>query len=337
MSATVALAIFALATLVILAAGARLAGVADRLADRTGLGEALVGAVLLGAATSLSGLTTSIVAASRGLPELAVSNAVGGIAAQTVFLVAADFFHKRVNLEHAAASIENLVYGIMLAGMLAVPLIAMGGPDWTLFGIHPASLFLVGFYLLGLRLARRTRHFPQWQPENTQETRMDEPDGDNADMSLSSLIVQFAVLAGITGIAGWGIAMSGETLMVSFSLSESVTGALLTAVATSTPELVTTIAAVRRGALTLAVGGIMGGNLFDVLFLAGADAAYRDGSIYHAISGQQSFLLALTILMTAVLIAGLIVREKRGFARIGFESSLVLLLYVGGMALLAAG
>jgi len=337
MSATVALAIFATATLVILVAGSRMAGVADRLADRTGLGEALVGAVLLGAATSLSGLTTSVVAASRGLPELAVSNAVGGIAAQTVFLVAADFFHKRVNLEHAAASIENLLYGILLAGMLAVPLIAMGGPDWTLFGIHPASLFLAGFYLLGLRLARKTRHFPQWQPEQTRETRMDEPDEDNAKMSLPSLIIQFVLLAGITGLAGWGIAVSGETLMVTFSLSESLTGALLTAIATSTPELVTTIAAVRRGALTLAVGGIMGGNLFDVLFLAGADTAYRGGSIYHAISGQQSFLLALTILMTAVLIAGLIVREKRGFARIGFESSLVLVLYLGGMALLAVG
>jgi cation:H+ antiporter len=43
-------------------------------------------------------------------------------------------------------------------------------------------------------------------------------------------------------------------------------------------ELVTTIAAVRRGALQLAVGGIIGGNTFDTLFLTAADVSYREGS-----------------------------------------------------------
>ena len=52
---------------------------------------------------------------------------------------------------------------------------------------------------------------------------------------------------------------------------------LMTAVATSLPELVTTLAAVRRGAAQLAVGGIIGGNAFDVLFLSASDVAYRDG------------------------------------------------------------
>ncbi|MFW5739202.1 MAG: hypothetical protein ACOC1F_02430 [Myxococcota bacterium] len=58
--------------------------------------------------------------------------------------------------------------------------------------------------------------------------------------------------------------------------------------------------AVRRGALTLAVGGIIGGNSFDVLFVAFADVAYRDGSIYHAITDRRVFLLSLTGLRTSV-------------------------------------
>ena len=300
-----------------------------------GLGEALVGALFLGAATSLSGLTASIVAAARGLPELAVSNAVGGIAAQTAFLVIADFCHRRVNLEHAAASVENLLYGILLCGLLAVPLIAQYTPAGTLWNLHPASLVLIALYLGGLRLARQTRRGPLWKPEQTRETQPDAPAPDNLQRSLTALNLQFAGLAALTAAAGWLIALSGEQLMVRHGLSESVTGALLTAIATSTPELVTTIAAVRRGALTLAVGGIMGGNLFDVLFLAAADAAWQEGSLYHAMTGRQSYLLALTILMTATLLAGLIVREKHGVARIGFESGLVLVIYVGGMAMLA--
>jgi cation:H+ antiporter len=57
------------------------------------------------------------------------------------------------------------------------------------------------------------------------------------------------------------------------------------------PEAVTSIAAVRRGALTLATAGVLGGNAFDVLALSFADVAFRGGSIYHA-TGSDDMLLA---------------------------------------------
>jgi len=75
--------VFSVCALVIAIAGTRITRVVDQLADRTGLGEATTGAVLLGAATSLSGSVLSVTAAYRGHPELAVSNALGGIAVQT--------------------------------------------------------------------------------------------------------------------------------------------------------------------------------------------------------------------------------------------------------------
>ena len=115
-------------------------------------------------------------------------------------------------------------------------------------------------------------------------------------------------------------------------------GTFPTAVVTSLPELVTSVAAVRRGALTLAVGGIIGGNAFDTIFVAFSDVAYREGSIYHAISERQLFLISLTILLTGLLLLGLLRREKHGIANIGFESFLVLVLYFGSFVfLLAAG
>ncbi len=96
-------------------------------------------------------------------------------------------------------------------------------------------------------------------------------------------------------------------------------------------KLVTAIAAVRQGALTLAVGGIIGGNSFDILFIAVADVAYREGSIYHSITDHQTFLMALTILLTGLLTMGLLRREKRGIANIGFESFSVLLIYAAAI------
>ena len=91
----------------------------------------------------------------------------------------------------------------------------------------------------------------------------------------------------------------------------------------------------RQNALTLAVANIMGGNAFDTLFTAFADVAYREGSIYHGASTREAFLTALGILMAAVLISGLIRRERHGVVNIGYESMVIFVLYVLGMVALA--
>jgi cation:H+ antiporter len=103
------------------------------------------------------------------------------------------------------------------------------------------------------------------------------------------------------------------------------------------PELVIALAAVRRGALNLAVGNILGGNCFDVLFLAAADAAYRGGSLYHAVSGTQIGWLALGILLNGVLLLGMLRRQRHGPGNIGFEGVLVLAMYALGVVMLFAG
>ena len=77
----------------------------------------------------------------------------------------------------------------------------------------------------------------------------------------------------------------------------------------------------RIGALTLAVSDIVGGNIFDVLFVGAADIAYRDGGVYHALREQDVFPLALTLMLAAILAAGLIHREMKG---IGFEGFAIL-------------
>ncbi len=89
----------------------------------------------------------------------------------------------------------------------------------------------------------------------------------------------------------------------------------------------------RRGALQLAIGGIIGGNMFDALFIAASDVAYRNGSIYNAVSDRTMFWMALVIVMTAVLLLGLLRRERHGPGGIGWESVLLLALWGGGAVL----
>lgn len=331
-------ALFLAAAVVIAVAGVRLTRIADLLADLTGLGEAIFGAVLLGGSTSLSGIMTSVVSAYNGHPALAISNAIGGIAAQTTFLAIADFTYRRANLEHAAASVENLVQGALLVTLLSIPILAMAGPPLAIYGIHPISVLLILAYLAGTRLIAKARATPLWRPMHTHETREDQPDTvPEEHPSLPRLWMTFAGLALILAGSGYVVAHTGIAIAERTGLSAGIVGGLFTAVATSLPELVTALAAVRQGALTLAVGVVIGGNSFDVLFTAFSDFAYREGSIYHAITADQLFTLALTLLLTGVLLLGLLRREQTGFANIGFESVLVLVIYAAGMVVLGSG
>jgi cation:H+ antiporter len=336
-SLPVSISLFVIAVLVIAFAGTRMAKIADRLADATGLGEAFVGALFLGGSTSLAGIVTSITAAANNHPELAVSNALGGIAAQTVFLGVADIAYRQANLEHAAASAATLMQATVLVTLLAIPLLAMAGPPVEVLGIHPATLLIPVAYFFGLRLVSEAQTRPMWSPRRTDKTWVDEPAIDETERPQLTMWLQFATLAVIIAIAGYSVGEAGVSISVHTGLSESLVGSLLTAICNSLPELVTTVAAVRQGALTLAVGGVIGGNSFDVLLLAFSDLAYRQGSIYHALAGQQVFVVALTILMTGVLLLGLLRREKHGIGNIGFESVLVLILYLSGFSLLFLG
>ncbi|AFY58976.1 Ca2+/Na+ antiporter [Rivularia sp. PCC 7116] len=328
------IALFIIAAIVIGLVGTKMCQVADRLADATGWGEAVVGAVFLGGSTSLAGIVTSVTAAFGGHAELAVSNAVGGIAAQTAFLAVADMFYRKANLEHAAASIANLIQGTLLMSLLTIPLLATSSSQISFAGIHPATIAIIGAYIFGLRLVSQAEKKPMWKPRFTEKTQLDEPSEKNANFNLTKLWLEFLAYAVILALAGYLIAQTGVFIAVQTGLSESLIGGLFTAISTSLPELVVTVAAVRQGALTLAVGGIIGGNCFDLLLLAFSDIAFRSGSIYAVISNNQIFVISLTILMTGILLLGLLQREKYGFANIGFESVLILILYLGGIGIL---
>jgi cation:H+ antiporter len=326
------IATLALSALVLIYAGTRFTHLVDRLADRLGIGEAIAGAVLLGATTSLPGLIVTTLAAARGEADLAVSNALGGISAQTMFLAVADLTYRRANLEHAAASLPNLLQTMILVSLVALVLLAAAGPAIAPWGVHPVTLLLPIVYAYGLLLTKRTREAPMWRPRRTPETRPDLPDADAQVASLPRLAIAFAGLGALVAACGFAVAAAGLAVTEQSQLSGTLVGGLVTSIVTSLPELVTVLAAVRAGALTLAVGDIIGGNTFDVIFVAVGDLAYRSGSIYTAIGDSTVFLLALTLLLTGIFAAGLIYRERTG---IGFEGIAILVVYVAGFATLA--
>lgn len=312
---------------VIVYTGTKITGVVDEIADRTGLGEAIAGAILLGATTSLPGLVTLATGALAGDAQFALANPVGGILIQTVWLSVADIFYRRVNLEHAAASSENLMQSLILVGLLAVPLFGYAVPDVSLFAVHPASLAIPVLYVAGLVLVRQQRREPMWEPVDTPDTVHDEPE-EPSGRSAGRLAVLFLGLAVSMALAGYTVGRAGLGVVEATGLSGGLVGSTLTTGVSSMPELVTLIAAVRMRALALGVGDIIGGNVFDALQIALADVFYRQGVVYADAGPTGLLLLAAALLMSALLAAGLLLRGRRG---IGFEGFAIPAIWVGAI------
>jgi len=316
--------------------GIKLAMIADRLADSTGLGEALTGVFFLGLTTALPGLAASVTAALDGHPALAISNAIGGIAIQTTFLAIADLAYTKANLEHAAVSVANMIQTAILIALLTLVLLGLTGPDITIVHVHPMTLILFLAAVAGFWLVFHSSTEPMWKPKITSVTVEDIPDKSNYSANLAHLILSFFVNALAVTAAGAVVAHTSGNLVEETGLNETVAGVLLSGIATSLPELVTTVASVRRGALTLAVSDIVGGNFFDVLFVFAADLVYLGGSLYHAkgVHVHVQFLTSLAISLNIILLLGLLYRQRAGPANIGFESILMLLFYIGGILVL---
>lgn len=311
--------------------GIKMTYLARDIAMATGLGEAFTGAVFIGGTTSLSGIIASATAAWHGEASLAVSNSLGGIAAQTLFLVLADLLYRKSNLEFAAASVENLMMSVQLMLLLCILMIAFNLPDVSVFSIHPASFLLIATYLFSVKLLVDAHEKPMWLPRQVPGTIGEStrhPKDERASMTGAKLFLYFAVCASVVSAAGWIMATSGMVIAQTTGISAGIMGGIFIAVATSLPELVVAVTAVRLGALTLAVGDIVGGNAFDTLFIAVSDAFYREGSIYAAIAQTEKIWLGSAMLMNSVLLMGLMYRERKGIANIGMESAVIAVIYL---------
>ncbi len=326
-SLSVSSLVFGAGALLTVVLGVRLSRAGDELADRTGLGEALFGSVFFGGMLSLSGIVMTATAGAGGHASLAYSNAMGGIAAQLLALAVADLAYRKANLEHAAASMPNAVFGVLLGCMMCVALLGTFSPGVTLWGIHPASLALIGAYLFGIKVVKRVKQDPQWQPKQTAETVADEPE-EGSGRSTLRLWVDFVVSGLVVATSGWAIATAAESIVAVAGLDASFVGAVLMGLVNAIPETVTAVAAVRAGALTLAIGGVLGGNTFDVLNLVAGDVAYRKGSLYHAAKPDDLFVTVSGLLMALILLAGLLRRQKRGPLGIGFEGIVLIVIYL---------
>jgi cation:H+ antiporter len=284
----------------------------------------------------LPGNVTVVTGALGGDAGFALGNPLGGIALQTVWLAIADLVYRRANLEHAAASLQNVLQSVVLIAMLAVPVLAYATPTLSIGWIHPLTLLIPALYAYSLVLLRQMQRAPMWQPTRTSQTADDDvgedPDGGGPEDGTSTgrLWGTLAGLGLLVGVSGWVVGRAGLSVVAATGLDGGLVGFTLTTAISSLPELVVLVTAVRMGQLTLGVGNIVGGNVYDTLMIALADIAYLEGPLYRDAGPTSLVLLGGTLFMTATVTAGLVMRERRW---IGFEGVSIPLIYVGTIAL----
>jgi cation:H+ antiporter len=129
---------------------------------------------------------------------------------------------------------------------------------------------------------------------------------DDAEMPpLRRAVVRFALAAGVVAAAGMWLPFVAADLALAMGWNKSFVGSLFVALATSLPELAVTLSALRMGALDMAIGNLLGSNLFNVLILAVDDLFYRPGVLLAEVSAVHAVTAASAITMTGLAMVGL--------------------------------
>jgi cation:H+ antiporter len=173
------LLIFAASSVLIWFAGIYLSNYTDVLSDRLRLGQALGGLILLAVATNLPELAITYSAAASGQLDIAVSNILGGIALQTVVLVALDAFgvRERRPLTYQAASLSLVIEGAVIAVLVVVVMGTQLPASLVRARLSPDVVAIALIWVAGLALTQRAGKGLPWQDGGEAPDSQPEPRG----------------------------------------------------------------------------------------------------------------------------------------------------------------
>lgn len=317
---------FGVSVLLIGLAGVKLTRYGDVIAEKTGMGGTWVGLILLATVTSLPELSTGVSAVTfEDSPDIAVGDVLGSCVFNLTLLVVLDFLHR----EESIYSLAN--QGHILSAAFAVVLI--GFADFNiLLGDRADHLAIghVGLYtpLIVVIYALAVRSVFVYERKQRAEfvgtTAMRYP-----DVTLRQAVVRYAGASLIVVGAGIWLPFIGVELAQTMGWHKTFVGTLLIAFATSVPELIITIAAVRLGALDMAISNLLGSNLFDIFIIAMDDVLFTAGPILSHVSPLHAVTALSAMIMTGIAIIGLLYRPAtRLLQSVGWVSLFLFSVYL---------
>ena len=250
----------------LIAGGELLVRGASTLATRLRIAPVIIGMTIVAFGTSTPELVVNMAAAIRGDSSIGFGNVVGSNIANIGLLLAitALAFPLAIHRSIVSREIPMLLLASLAVVVLGLNSLTEGGADRFTRGdgLMLLLLFCVFlYYTLSDALNQRDSHevFPSTEPITAAPARS--PGWRLALMIIGGLLL--LIVGGELTVRG-GVGLAGA-----FGVSEVIVGLTVIAVGTSLPELATTISAARRGSTDLAVGNIVGSNIFNLLFIWG--------------------------------------------------------------------
>ncbi|GGB59103.1 sodium:calcium antiporter [Roseibium aquae] len=275
------------------------------IAKRLGLSPLLIGLVLVGFGTSSPELMTSVLAALNGSPGIAVGNVVGSNTANILLILGLSALLAPLVTDPAAMRRDGLV---MLGAALAVSLLALMGSISRIEGG-----LLVGALIAYLVVAYVTESGKSTPSGDLHRAEADTP---TAQPFFSSL----PMLIGLT-VGGLALTMAGANWLVTGAsnlartagVSDAVIGLTVVAVGTSLPELVTAIVAAMKKQSDIALGNVLGSNIYNVLGILGTTALIAPLDIPAEIATRDVWImLTATIVLLVFAVTGWKITRREG-------------------------
>jgi len=284
--------------------------------------------VLLAAITSMPELVTGVSSAALvGSSDLALGTLLGSCSLNLAILALLDILHHHIPVLSQASSrhIASAGWGILLIAIAGVSILAgVKFSELALGWVGIPSIIILVVYLVGMW--RMFRYERSHQPMIQTVSRKYE------EISTRTVYLRFALAAAAIIAAGIWLPFIGDEIAAVTGWGASFVGSLFLAITTSMPELVVTIAALRLGAIDMAVADILGSNMFNIAIIAPVDLFYTQGAILSSISRNHLVTVAVVAVMSLLVIIGLRFRQKRKtFLVISWYALALIGLYVFGV------
>jgi len=288
------------------------------LARRLGVSPLLIGITLVGFGTSTPELVTSLDAALRGSAGIAVGNVVGSNTANILLILGLAALLSPIACDPRAFRRDA---GMMLIAALAAVAVCL----WGSIGLATGAVFLALLlaYLVHTYRSERLNHSASAELHAAEAT-LAEPGPQAMWLSLSFAVGGIALTIGGAHLLVDGAVALAQTLGV----SDTVIGLTIVAVGTSLPELVASVVAARRRQGDIALGNVLGSNIYNILGILGVTAIVRPLEIPLQILALDIWvMLGATLLLIGFATVRSRLSRRKGLAFLGLYG-----LYVAWLA-----
>lgn len=323
MDLNLATAAFAASMLAIWIGGRILTRSADVIAAHTGLGRVFIGSFLLAATTSLPEVATEATAASLGLVDIALGDLFGSnIFNMTIIAVSGIVWGRGSLLAGASkAHVITAAFGMLLSAIAALNILTR--PAIGALGIGVGVWVIIGVYAFGFRLLKG-HGAAEAAGSGGAEAAL------YGTASITSAWARYLAAAALVVTAAFFLSKSADVIAQATGLGGTFIGTTLVAFTTSMPEVVTTIAAVRLGAVDLAVGNVLGSNIFNMTILLVSDIFYRGGYILSVGSATHAITALVGLILSGLVVLMLVAPTTRRIGRFSAEAAIIICVYLIG-------